>query len=882
MKRKAPCPDGGVRRLPHRPGSHALAALLAALAMLTGAPALANVDHTAVNELLRNAAMWQAQGRDDKLRVVLEKLLAIDQRQPQALLLMGELELREGRPAQAQRLLNQLQSASTAQAGQAGTAATQTAAQSAAELQTLLRVYTRDLPRLQQLRLLLRGGNQARAKELARELFPEGRAPGALGREFASLLGGRALAPSVKASVIPSVIPSVKAGVTASASAARAPARASKVPPSRTTPPPGPAVLAQVPAPVEPDRYWPLLREAQALLEGGRLQEASERAASAAALQPTELEGVLLRAELATRLGRAGEAEAAYRSLLAEPASARRARPRLIELLMRSGRVDEALSEAQRPDAAAALDTGALRRAADAQVEAGQPEQALRWLQAGVALRPLDPWLRHDLGRLHRTRGEIAQGRQVVLDGVAAAPADPEMRYAAALVLAALGQDEEALATLTGGPATNPTPRSEGQRALAERLLGARAQRDADAAARQAAAMAETRRALEAAEARRQPTDQLALFTYSRRADDGRSSLRGKEMPLLLERPQDLAFESDGRSAETGTAWLHLDPVRLDAGAVPADLGAASDFGQVLAGGAAPARALQQRAQGLNIGAGWRGQTQRWDAGVIGAGFTRPNLVGGWRQSLDLAGLDAQVEVSRRVLTGSLLSYAGTRDPVSGRTWGGVTLNAASLRLGRYGDGWGLSASLLGGLLKGHNVAGNSTLQLRMAADRDWYDSKLLRFNAGLSLSQWHYRRNLGFYSFGQGGYYSPQRYTSLGLPLQLQGRQGDWSYWVRAVVSHSWTYEADTPYYPRDGALQAAAGSPLHNGGGRGGGTAHSLRAEVEHRLTPHWSVGATYNADRSAYYAPTKWLFYLRHSAKPQTGAVPLPQPVQPYSQF
>lgn len=886
MKRKAPCPDGGVRRLPHWPRSHALAALMAALAVLTGAPALANVDPTAVNELLRNAALWLAQGRDDKLRVVLEKLLAIDQRQPQALLLLGELELREGRPAQAQRLLDQLQSGSTAQAGPAGTAATQTAAQSAAELQTLLRVYTRDLPRLQQLRLLLRGGNQARAKELARALFPEGRAPGALGREFASLLGGRAQATSVKAPVMPTVVPSGmpsgKAPVTAAATAARAPGRANQATPKRTTSPPDHAALAQAPAPVEPDRYWPMLREAQALLEGGRLHEASERAANAALLQPTELEGVLLRADLATRLGRTADAEAAYRSLLGEPTSARRARPRLIELLMRGGRVDEALAEAQRPDAAAALDTGALRRAAGAQVEAGQPGLALRWLQAGVALRPLDPWLRHDLARLHRTRGEVAQGRQLVLDGVALAPGDPEMRYAAALVLAALGQDEEALATLAGGPATSETPRSEGQRALAERLLSARTQRAAEAAAQQAAAWAETRRALEAAEARRQPTEQVALFTYSRRADDGKSSLRGQELPLLLERPLQLPFFGGGRSGETGTGWLHLDPVRLDAGAVPADLGAASDFGQVLASGAAPATPLPQRASGLNIGAGWRGQTQRWDVGVIGAGFAQPNLVGGWRQTLDLAGLDAAVEVSRRVLTGSLLAYAGTRDPVSGRTWGGVTLNAASLRLGRYGEGWGLSASLLGGLLKGHNVAENSTLQLRLAADRDWYDSTALRVNAGLSLSQWHYRRNLGFYSFGQGGYYSPQRYTSLGLPLQLQGRQGDWSYWLRAVVSRSWTYEADTPFYPRDGALQAAAGSPLHNGGGRGGGTSHSLRAEIEHRLTAHWSAGVTYNADRSAYYAPTQWLFYLRHSAKPQTGAVPLPQPVQPYAQF
>jgi hypothetical protein len=40
--------------------------------------------------------------------------------------------------------------------------------------------------------------------------------------------------------------------------------------------------------------------------------------------------------------------------------------------------------------------------------------------------------------------------------------------------------------------------------------------------------------------------------------------------------------------------------------------------------------------------------------------------------------------------------------------------------------------------------------------------------------------------------------------------------------------------------------------------------------------------NAERSAYYAPTQWLFYLRRNLTPQGGEMPLPRPLQPYSQF
>ena len=103
----------------------------------------------------------------------------------------------------------------------------------------------------------------------------------------------------------------------------------------------------------------------------------------------------------------------------------------------------------------------------------------------------------------------------------------------------------------------------------------------------------------------------------------------------------------------------------------------------------------------------------------------------------------------------------------------------------------------------------------------------------------------------------------------------------MRASVGRSWTYEADAPYYPTDAALQAATAQPVHTGG-RSGGTSTSLRAELERRFDPHWSAGASVFADRSAYYAPTQWLFYLRRSLSPQRGEVPLPRPVQPYSQF
>jgi len=782
-------------------------------------------DSVAVQELLRNARLWQQLGRGDNERLVWNKLLALDAAQPQALLGLGELALREGRPDEAQRILERLQA---------------TRAPEAAELQALVRTYTRDGAKLAQLRLLRRGGNTARALALARELFPTGRAPGLLAQEFAPLFAGSRAAAAATAAAPAARGTAGLAGPVRrqQPGSARAGASASPRAEAPMDAPTGAPTGAAAPtatrpaAPSAEERYWPLLREAQALRDAGRWPEAAERLAAAQALVPGETEGLLLRAEVLAQDGRAEAAEATYRQLLERPAARPRAAPRLLALLQGQGRTDDALAEAARLGAPEGLDSGALRAAADARVAAGQPGSALQLLQAASALRPLDPWLRHDLARLYARLGQPAQGQAVMAEGLAAAPGDADMRLAAGLINAAI---------------------------------------DGEARARQAA--------LAALAARQQPREEVALFPFYRRAAEGRSSLRGVELPLVVTRP---GSEPGVRDAPDGERWLHVDAVVLDAGTLPATFDEASQFGQVQATGQPLAAPLAQRARGLSLGAGWTGDDRRWDAGVVGAGFEVPNLVGGWRQNIKLGAQDAALELSRRVLTGSLLAYAGTRDPVSGRRWGGVTLNAASLRVAADLGAWSTSASLRAGLLQGHNVASNSTVQLRLAGDRDWLDTPALKLNAGLTLSLWSYRRNLGFYTFGQGGYYSPQRYTSLGLPVLVQGRVGAWSYRARAAVSRSWTYEADTPYHPTDAALQARAGALLHRGEGRGGGSASSVRIDVERRLSPHWAAGGAFIADRSAFYAPTQWLFYLRHSGQPQRGELPLPRPVQPYSQF
>lgn len=387
---------------------------------------------------------------------------------------------------------------------------------------------------------------------------------------------------------------------------------------------------------------------------------------------------------------------------------------------------------------------------------------------------------------------------------------------------------------------------------------------------------AKAQRELAAIEARRQPQVDTAWLQYSRSATDGLSTLRGTEIPVLVLWP----------GGYDGHWFGQVDAVRAWAGTLPAPFAYSSQFGKVAA--LAPtglAEPVAEQAHGISAEFGWRGDERRFDLGVVGAGFKVPNLVGAWRESATWQDSDVSAELSRRVLTASLLSYAGAADPVTGAVWGGVTDSALTLRIDRdLARGWSFSSSLSMGVVTGRNVLSNPNVEWRSVVDRDWIHRADFRFSAGAVLSIWHYQYDQDFYTFGQGGYYSPERYVSLGIPLEVQGRRGALSYDLRAVPAWSWTYVQTAAYYPTDSGLQAQAGNPVYTSGtGTGGGPAGSIRADIEYRSAAHWSVGAWLNIDRSAYYAPNQLMVYLRYWLEPQSGAPAFPpHPVLPISLY
>lgn len=333
--------------------------------------------------------------------------------------------------------------------------------------------------------------------------------------------------------------------------------------------------------------------------------------------------------------------------------------------------------------------------------------------------------------------------------------------------------------------------------------------------------------------------------------------------------------------------YFRADLVKLNTGNV---VSTSNDFGSMLlcpaACGSAP---LNQEARGVSVLVGYQHNEISMDIGSTPQAFPVSNIVGGIQHKGDLGEFGYSLETSRRPITASLLSFAGTKDPNTGKVWGGVVATGGRLGLSLDAGGtFGFWSSIGLHSLTGRNVLTNQRLQFMAGEQWRVINEGNRRLVIGLTGMYWDFSENAGEYSFGHGGYYSPHNYRSLALPISYMARSPRFSYLLRAAISASRSQTRAGLFYPTDPALQSQAvalGSvdPTY-AAGTSGGRGYSLRAAWEYQATPQLFIGGLFAMDRSDFYAPNQALLYLRYSID-HPGAQPVflpPEPVEPSSQF
>ncbi len=559
---------------------------------------------------------------------------------------------------------------------------------------------------------------------------------------------------------------------------------------------------------------------------------------------------------------------------------------RLVRALERERKFAEA---GRRLDAMLALDPGdrELRVArADLYLVTGQPRAARDRYAALAAEDPEDWDTRLSYIRALTESGDLAIARRQLKAVEAKLPKDPvEREINLARRQLALGDAADALSTLRTLLSMSPPRPDVLMLAARAELAGrhfalARDYFDRAAAAATGPDAAAARRESEAIALRLESDVAAGAIVRHQPGGAGMSQIDSLTIPSAW------VIAADYESRFIARA----DAVFLDSGRWNSHPGASPLIGTLPTAAAGAVRYTNDTQIGLSPGVGYRTDSLSVDLGATPLGFLLPNVIGGVEWTPTWHSADFTLGLARRAVTSSELSYAGLRDPVSGTPWGGIVQTGPYANIGIYRERYDFSAALQASEMTGTRVPDNQFLGARASISWKFWSPADSRADAGITLNYWNYQHNLSNYTFGSGGYYSPQSYVSLSTPIELDGKHAGWFYRLRASPSYTVSRIGGSAFYPGDPALQAAAeraatlpdgyGSPNYSGY-HSSGFGFAAYAAAERKVTRALVVGFMLDIDRTDYYHPTTIEIYVRHAFAPWvTHAVSPPSPARPYS--
>lgn len=324
-----------------------------------------------------------------------------------------------------------------------------------------------------------------------------------------------------------------------------------------------------------------------------------------------------------------------------------------------------------------------------------------------------------------------------------------------------------------------------------------------------------------------------------------------------------------------------MTPVSLTAGSGAGDAWRrfgtnALEQGKVVAAGIAKiddvpnATTDSQSASGVELNLALQGDSYKIDLGSTPLGQDLNTLVGGVQWSPKLTDfLTLILTGERRAITDSLLSYVGTEDKSSGKRWGNVTKNGGNALLSYDNGDAGLFVGAGAYSYVGNNVASNNNLQANAGVYvRPFYaDDRELK--VGMSLSWMNFSKNLSYFSYGQGGYFSPQDYASISFPIDFSRTFDDLKVNIGGAVGYQSYSQDRSAYFPGDAGRQAqlerlaARGdvkSAFYDGNSKNG-VGYNLHAGADYKIDKDVTIGGQLGYDTFGDYNESTAQLYFRY---------------------
>lgn len=534
-------------------------------------------------------------------------------------------------------------------------------------------------------------------------------------------------------------------------------------------------------------------------------------------------------------------------------------------------------------------------------VQNGQSEEGVALLKKAVQYLPDYPWFRYDLAVALNNSTDPEQRKsaaQTMLDGLNLSQ-DPDMYFANALLASQQDRDQDALNLLRQVPREEWSigmAQMEGRLRYSAHLAEVNALSQSGSyneLVRKINARPEFRAEVEIMdleERLKQRLNPSVVLAYDSSVIDGTqgiSNIATREIPLEIKIPLDLS----------NTLFVRADQMRRNAGDLRdnPNINTTRDFGQLdtLTDAQLAQRVSQSAANnydGYMLGVGLSKGAYRFDLGRPVGDFPVQSWVGGVQYKMDLGEASLRLDLARRMVGGSVLSSVGAVDPVTGEVWGGARRNGLTAV---YYQPLGLKMDFVSiarlNHITGENIPSNNETNLQGIVSRTVFATKTQKVELGASLFLWSFSRNMGFYTFGQGGYFSPQAFGSLTLPITWTGKSENWSWRTQLSVGASESRSDDAVRYPGfegvDAQVQARNGiaaAPLTFEGGPGGGTSTGIKIQLERKLSSEVSVGAFAQVDRSEGFNPDFVQLFLRWTPGTPLQVNSPPEPLTPYSRF
>jgi thioredoxin-like negative regulator of GroEL len=317
-----------------------------------------------------------------------------------------------------------------------------------------------------------------------------------------------------------------------------------------------------------------------------------------------------------------------------------------------------------------------------------------------------------------------------------------------------------------------------------------------------------------------------------------------------------------------GQLSLTATPTFLLAGQLSNDATSQSQFGSDALGVSRGPES--QSAAGVGLDAAYQLPWLKANIGGTPFGFRTQNLIGGVELDPKIGGgVSAILAVSRAPVTDSLLSYASTVDPRSETLFGGVLRDRVNAQLTlAIGPGY---VYLGGGAdqLSGKHVEKNSEIEFGAGGAYPIFQTDASTTTAGVNVTYFSYAKNLDHFTLGNGGYFSPQSYFAVTVPLDYKETDGALTWDVGGTAGVQSYTENTSAYFPEDPTLQSQLEAKAANStvlqaffpGSSNNGIVGGAHGSFEYALNNTFIVGGKLTYDRTANWNDTLAFLYARY---------------------